>query len=143
MCIKFWNRLVQIICRYSFIDLAQIVCKVKAEARIEQISSSSSDEEFDGYISEPSNLVRTSDYGSLEEINGMIDQQMIFFLNSQNREQPIHVERTGGSLSLSENEFDSDELDLSLTLKFPKPRKMKIHTKHSSVETIQRSTKFS
>lgn len=42
--------------RYSFIDLAQIVCKVP-EVRIEQLYSSSSDEEFDGYISEPSNLV--------------------------------------------------------------------------------------
>lgn len=44
---------------YSFIDLAQIVCKVP-ETRVEVVSSSSSDEEFDGYISEPTNFVRIS-----------------------------------------------------------------------------------
>lgn len=42
--------------RYSFIDLAQIVCKLP-ETRIENSYVSSSDEDYDGYISEPSNLV--------------------------------------------------------------------------------------
>lgn len=42
--------------RYSFIDLAQIVCKLP-ETRIEHAYVSSSDEDYDGYISEPSNLV--------------------------------------------------------------------------------------
>lgn len=43
-------------CRYTFIDLAQIVCRLP-ETRAEKNYSSSSDEEFDGYISEPSTLV--------------------------------------------------------------------------------------
>lgn len=63
--------------------------------------------------------------------------------DQQNRQETLHVERTGGSLSLSENEFDSDELeDLSLTLKYPKPKKShKIqHSKRSSIETISRTT---
>ncbi|XP_031629019.1 neuropathy target esterase sws isoform X1 [Contarinia nasturtii] len=99
---------------YSFIDLAQIVCKVPERVRVEQISTSSSDEEFDGYISEPSNLVL---------------------------EEPIRVDRTGGSLSLSENDFDSDELDMSLTFKIPaRPKKLKAHhLKHSSLQAIPRT----
>lgn len=42
---------------YSFVDLAQIVCKVP-EMRMDRNYLSSSDEEFDGYISEPTTLVR-------------------------------------------------------------------------------------
>lgn len=79
---------------------------------MEQIStspSSSSDEEIDGYISEPSYLARVEE---------------------------IHVNRTGGSLSLSENEFDSDEFDIPLTLKHPRTKNMNLHTKHSSLQKI-------
>lgn len=70
---------------------------------------------------------------------------MTLFVYQQNRAEIIHVERTGGSLSLSENEFDSDELDLSLslTLKHPKPKPKKSktqHSKRSSIETISRTT---
>lgn len=42
------------------------------------------------------------------------------FILSQNSTKKIHVERTGGSLSLSENEFDSDEMEMPLTLTKPK-----------------------
>lgn len=42
--------------RHTFIDLAQIVCK-QPEMRFEKRYSSSSDEDFDGYISEPTTLV--------------------------------------------------------------------------------------
>lgn len=45
-----------IVSRYSFIDLAQIVCKLP-ETRFENAYSSSSDEDFDGYISEPNMMV--------------------------------------------------------------------------------------
>lgn len=46
--------------RYSFIDLAQIVCKLP-ETRNEKSYSSSSDEEYDGYISEPNMMVSLFD----------------------------------------------------------------------------------
>lgn len=45
---------------YSFIDLAQIVCKLPATQTDVDLATcylTSSDEEFDGYISEPSMLV--------------------------------------------------------------------------------------
>lgn len=45
---------------YSFIDLAQIVCKLPATQTVvdqDKCYLTSSDEEFDGYISEPSMLV--------------------------------------------------------------------------------------
>lgn len=58
--------------------------------RIEHLYSSSSDEDFDGYISEPSTLVRR---------------------------RHIPIDRPSGSLSLSENEFDSDELEIAIPLK--------------------------
>lgn len=46
-----------LVTRYTFIDLAQIVCKLP-ETRHEKLEpSSSSDEEYDGYISEPTTLV--------------------------------------------------------------------------------------
>ncbi|XP_037047391.1 neuropathy target esterase sws isoform X4 [Bradysia coprophila] len=70
---------------YTFIDLAQIVCKLP-ETRHEKIDpSSSSDEEYDGYISEPTTLNRNL---SMRVLN-----------------------RGTGSLSLSENEMDSDEFE--------------------------------
>lgn len=47
--------------RYSFIDLAQIVCKLP-ETRYEKAYSSSSDEDFDGYISEPNMFVSNLDF---------------------------------------------------------------------------------
>lgn len=43
--------------RYTFIDLAQIVCKLPETRHQKMESSSSSDEEYDGYISEPTTLV--------------------------------------------------------------------------------------
>ncbi len=43
--------------RYTFIDLAQIVCKLPETRHEKMESSSSSDEEYDGYISEPTTLV--------------------------------------------------------------------------------------
>lgn len=130
--------------RYSFIDLAQIVCKVPERLLVEQLSTSSSDEEYEGYISEPSNLVR-----NLITLNCLLpttkqNTKLIKKVENifQNREQPMRVDRTGGSLSLSENEFDSDELDLSLTLKNPRPRKLRTHAKHTSVQSIPRSPMF-
>lgn len=63
--------------------------------KVEKSDESSSDDDYDGYISEPYNL---------------------------NPPSKIHVERTGGSLSLSENDFDSDELEIPLSL-IPKPNK--------------------
>lgn len=47
----------------------------------------------------------------------------------------MHVDRTGGSLSLSENEFDSDELDTPLNLVQPKPKTIK----ESPLETAKKS----
>lgn len=41
---------------YTFVDLAQIVCKVP-EMGMDRSYLSSSDEEFDGYISEPTTMV--------------------------------------------------------------------------------------
>ncbi|KAM7350593.1 patatin like phospholipase domain containing sws isoform 2-T2 [Cochliomyia hominivorax] len=79
---------------YTFIDLAQIVCKLP-ETYVDHPQQHhtyfySEDEDYDGYISEPSNY---------------------------NRNQ-IKMKRTGTSLSLSENEMDSDiEVDLTLAIK--------------------------
>lgn len=48
---------------YSFVDLAQIVCKLPAthaaddDGTSDKLYMTSSDEEFDGYISEPTTLV--------------------------------------------------------------------------------------
>lgn len=44
---------------YTFVDLAQIVCKLP-DTRCDKSYSSSSDEEYDGYISEPTTLVNIS-----------------------------------------------------------------------------------
>ncbi|XP_073832762.1 patatin like phospholipase domain containing sws isoform X1 [Musca autumnalis] len=84
---------------YTFIDLAQIVCKIPdldhplLHTMMDQHHNHyfySEDEDYDGYISEPS---------------------------IYNRHQ-IKMKRTGTSLSLSENEMDSDiEVDLSLDIR--------------------------
>ncbi|XP_067640020.1 neuropathy target esterase sws isoform X2 [Eurosta solidaginis] len=77
---------------YTFIDLAHIVCKLPetyvSSEQWHQGYLFSEDEDYDGYISEPSTYKR------------------------------IKLKRTGTSLSLSENEMDSDiEVDLSLAIR--------------------------
>lgn len=68
---------------YTFVDLAQIVCKVPVTCQDRQSDDmSSEDEYFGGYASEPSNL----------RVNS----------------KPTRTFRHGGSLSLSENEYESD-----------------------------------
>uniref|UniRef100_A0A182J6C6 PNPLA domain-containing protein n=1 Tax=Anopheles atroparvus TaxID=41427 RepID=A0A182J6C6_ANOAO len=69
---------------YSFVDLAQIVCKVP-ETYPERIDSSSEDDYYDGYASEPSGIPL---------------------------KKGMQIVRSAGSLSLSENEMDSDELEI-------------------------------
>lgn len=68
---------------YTFVDLAQIVCKVPEICQEKHVDLSSEDEYFIGYASEPSNL----------RSNAKIRQQL----------------RAGGSLSLSENDYESDD----------------------------------
>lgn len=47
----------------------------------------------------------------------------IYILLTQNRSNSVRLHRAGGSLSLSEQEYDSDELDIPLSLKStPKSR---------------------
>ncbi|XP_059619061.1 neuropathy target esterase sws isoform X2 [Phlebotomus argentipes] len=75
---------------YTFTDLAQIVCRVPATYTENQYSSSDEDVYFDGYISEPSSLYPMG--------------------------KPLNLKRTGGSLSLSENEMDSDDLEVPTLL---------------------------
>ncbi|XP_055684973.1 neuropathy target esterase sws isoform X1 [Lutzomyia longipalpis] len=75
---------------YTFTDLAQIVCRVPETYTENQYSSTDEDVYFDGYISEPSSLYPMG--------------------------QPLKLKRTGGSLSLSENEMDSDELEVPTLL---------------------------
>ncbi|XP_036341421.1 neuropathy target esterase sws-like isoform X2 [Rhagoletis pomonella] len=77
---------------YTFIDLAHIVCKLPetyiSNEQLHQGYLFSEDEDYDGYISEPSTYKR------------------------------VKIKRTGTSLSLSENEMDSDiEVDLSLAIR--------------------------
>ncbi|XP_004535027.1 neuropathy target esterase sws isoform X2 [Ceratitis capitata] len=77
---------------YTFIDLAHIVCKLPetytSNEHLHQSYLFSEDEDYDGYISEPSTYKR------------------------------IKIKRAGTSLSLSENEMDSDiEVDLSLAIR--------------------------
>lgn len=68
---------------YTFVDLAQIVCKVPVTCQDRQSDDmSSEDEYFGGYASEPSSL----------RVNP----------------KPTRIFRHGGSLSLSENEYESD-----------------------------------
>jgi lysophospholipid hydrolase len=74
--------------QYTFVDLAQIVCKVPVTCQDRHSDElSSEDEYFAGYASEPTSL-RTN----LKQIRQL---------------------RTGGSLSLSENEYESDSDDQS------------------------------
>lgn len=69
--------------QYTFVDLAQIVCKVPVTCQDRHSDElSSEDEYFGGYASEPTSL-RTN-------------------------VKPLRQLRTGGSLSLSENEYESD-----------------------------------
>ncbi|KAL9872689.1 neuropathy target esterase sws isoform X1 [Glossina fuscipes] len=100
---------------YSFIDLAQIVCKLpETYVDPQQFQMNyvySEDEDYDGYISEPS---------------------------TYNRNQ-IKMKRTGTSLSLSENEMDSDiELDLTLDLRNNQNKAlMPISLSKISIDTIE------
>uniref|UniRef100_A0A182QB96 Neuropathy target esterase sws n=1 Tax=Anopheles farauti TaxID=69004 RepID=A0A182QB96_9DIPT len=71
---------------YSFVDLAQIVCKVP-ETYPERGYSSSEDDYYDGYASEPSSMPLKKGYN-------------------------MPLMRSAGSLSLSENDMDSDELEI-------------------------------
>ncbi|XP_037919482.1 neuropathy target esterase sws isoform X1 [Hermetia illucens] len=89
---------------YTFVDLAQIVCKIP-ETNPDKYSFSE-DEEFDGYISEPST----------------------FHSNAPKS----RIKRTGGSLSLSENEMDdSDEMEIPLSLNLDTKMKIKSFTGES------------
>ncbi|KAH8331975.1 hypothetical protein KR067_006384 [Drosophila pandora] len=89
---------------YTFIDLAQIVCRLPETNAGNSADIFSEDEDCDGYISEPTTL------------------------NTDRRR--IQVPRAGNSLSFSENEMDSDvELDLQLDRKTEKS----IHSAATSV----------
>ncbi|XP_043660841.1 neuropathy target esterase sws isoform X2 [Drosophila teissieri] len=80
---------------YTFIDLAQIVCRLPETYAVNTAELFSEDEDCDGYISEPTTL------------------------NTDRRR--IQVPRAGNSLSFSETEMDSDvELDLKLERKTDK-----------------------
>ncbi|XP_017085314.1 neuropathy target esterase sws isoform X2 [Drosophila eugracilis] len=80
---------------YTFIDLAQIVCRLPETYAVNTAELFSEDEDCDGYISEPTTL------------------------NTDRRR--IQVPRAGNSLSFSETEMDSDvELDLKLDRKIDK-----------------------
>lgn len=69
--------------QYTFVDLAQIVCKIPVTCQDRQSTDmSSEDEYFAGYASEPTSF-RTN-------------------------LKPMRQLRAGGSLSLSENEYESD-----------------------------------
>ncbi|CRL04334.1 CLUMA_CG017428, isoform A [Clunio marinus] len=69
--------------QYTFVDLAQIVCKVPVTCQDRHSDEmSSEDDYFGGYVSEPTSL----------RANVKVMRQL----------------RTGGSLSLSENEYESD-----------------------------------
>ncbi|XP_016956333.1 neuropathy target esterase sws isoform X1 [Drosophila biarmipes] len=80
---------------YTFIDLAQIVCRLPETYAVNTAELFSEDEDCDGYISEPTTL------------------------NTDRRR--IQVPRAGNSLSFSETEMDSDvEIDLKLERKMDK-----------------------
>ncbi|XP_033150153.1 neuropathy target esterase sws isoform X1 [Drosophila busckii] len=80
---------------YTFIDLAQIVCKLPETYAPNTADLFSEDDDYDGYISEPTTL------------------------NTDRRR--IEVPRAGNSLSFSETEMDSDvEIDLELERKVDK-----------------------
>lgn len=108
---------------YTFIDLAHIVCKLPetyiSNEHLHQSYLFSEDEDYDGYISEPSTYKRVSEttttmpykYANLRIEKSFNKIIIHFFLQ-------IKIKRTGTSLSLSENEMDSDiEVDLSLAIR--------------------------
>lgn len=68
--------------QYTFVDLAQIVCKVPVTCQDRHSDEISSEDEYIGYASEPTSLRQSL--------------------------KPLRPLRTGGSLSLSENEYESD-----------------------------------
>lgn len=76
--------------RYTFVDLAQIVCKLPVTFP-ERVELSSDDEYFEGYASEPSILPTNS---------------------------VLRKMRTGGSLSLSENEYEDSEDEIEMPTPF-------------------------
>ena len=88
--------------QYTFVDLAQIVCKVPVTCQDRHSDELSSEDEYIGYASEPTSL--------------------------RTKLKPIRQMRTGGSLSLSENEYESDtesdaqsdEIDAKRPLERPK-----------------------
>lgn len=56
---------------YTFVDLAQIVCKLP-ETHVDKGYLSSTDEEFDGYISEPTTLVKCTFVSQLSYVKHCI-----------------------------------------------------------------------
>lgn len=68
--------------QYTFVDLAQIVCKIPVTCQDRHSDELSSEEDYIGYASEPTS-----------------------FRTKLNQKRQL---RTGGSLSLSENEYESD-----------------------------------
>lgn len=94
---------------YTFTDLAQIVCRIP-ETYPDHRYSSSDDEYFDGYISEPSTL----------------------------HMKPKHMyrmKRTGGSLSLSENEIDSDDLEIPVPFSLSEKTRERLNSASRSNKT--------
>lgn len=121
-------------CRYSFIDLAQIVCKLP-ETRFEKSYSSSSDEEYDGYNSEPSMLVSVNISSNANESNARNKTKSTINFQFQNRSSNHRAHRAGGSLSLSEQEFDSDEMEMPLNLTSPRTKPIHLNHEHHSSST--------
>lgn len=99
---------------YTFIDLAQIVCKLPetyVDRNLQANYFFSEDEDYDGYISEPSTYRTVSTHTVFHMLYGNV---FILFSFQNNH---IKIKRTGTSLSLSENEMDSDiEVDLTLPI---------------------------
>lgn len=94
---------------YTFTDLAQIVCRIP-ETYPDHRYSSSDDEYFDGYISEPSTL----------------------HMKPKNM---FRMKRTGGSLSLSENEIDSDELEIPVPFNLSEKTRERLNSASKSNKT--------
>jgi hypothetical protein len=93
--------------RYTFVDLAQIVCKIpKTYDEKEELSSD--DDYFEGYASEPSTMPTTS---------------------------RLHRVKTGGSLSLSEHEFDSEDDEMDM----PRPLRMRTSSTSESTRSVDTS----
>lgn len=104
---------------YTFIDLAQIVCKLPETYALNTQDLFSEDEDFDGYISEPTTLNMVG-HVSLSLSLSQANRLATLSLSLQDRRR-IQVPRAGNSLSFSETEMDSDvELDLELERKVDK-----------------------